>query len=98
MTEGVSYNMTEEERDTMDDAFRNQQANSGEPALLGIQVHRVPWWLQIIYMIGVVAALAWVIMKAVGKLTERDRSKEEEIAKKQELKAGKKDKVKQRSW
>merc|ERR1712070_166177 len=74
--QAVGFNLTEEEHQTIDDAFRNQQASSEAPALLGIQVHRVPWWLQILYMIGVVAALAWVIMKAVTALTARDREKE----------------------
>merc|ERR1719506_3668471 len=64
----LGFNLTEQEYDTMDAAFKNQQVNSEAPALLGIQVHRVPWWLQILYMIGVVAALFWVIMKAVGAL------------------------------
>merc|ERR1711918_120045 len=88
----LNFNLTEEEYVTIDNAYRNQVASTEAPALLGIQVHRVPWWLQILYMIGVVAALAWVIMKAVTALTARDREKEKEKQSDSRRKEGKKSK------
>jgi len=98
----IGFNLTAEEHEVMDSAFKNRMADDGYgPALLGIQVHRVPWWLQIIYMLGVVGALCYVVMTAVGKLTERDREKSERAessSAKKELKEakaeGKKNEVK----
>jgi len=73
----VGLNMTEEELEFMDDAFKTQQSNTEAPALLGIQVHSIPLPLQIIYMVGVVGALCYVIMKAVGMLSATDKARGE---------------------
>merc|ERR1711865_687747 len=80
----LGFNLTEEEHHTMDDAFRNQVYSSEAPSLMGIQVHSIPWWLQIVYMLGVVGALSYVIMKAVGSLSARDKEKEAAAEKKAE--------------
>jgi hypothetical protein len=73
----VGLNMTEEEMEFMDDAFKTQQSNSEAPQLLGVQVHNIPLPLQILYMVGVVGALCYVIMKAVGSLSAGDKARGE---------------------
>ncbi|CAK0860268.1 unnamed protein product [Prorocentrum cordatum] len=74
--------MSDADRLAFDEAFAGEIAETEAPSIMGVQVHRVPWWLQILYMIGVVVLLSYVVMLAVGQLTQRDKVQEEAKRKK----------------
>mmetsp|Transcript_90889 Transcript_90889/g.266107 ORF Transcript_90889/g.266107 Transcript_90889/m.266107 type:complete len:228 (-) Transcript_90889:164-847(-) len=83
----TGFNLTDEDRELFDKALRIEIVNAEAPSILGIQVHRVPWWLQILYMVGVVAAVSWVVLLVVQRLTAREKEKAKA---KDEKKEGKK--------
>jgi len=85
----LETNMTEKERDTWEKALKGELVNDEAPAILGIKVHRVPVWLQCLYLIGVVVAVAYLVSIVVKKLTSHDREKEEERERKREAKDAK---------
>mmetsp|Transcript_46847 Transcript_46847/g.111483 ORF Transcript_46847/g.111483 Transcript_46847/m.111483 type:complete len:233 (-) Transcript_46847:56-754(-) len=76
------FNLTDADREAFSDAFRQERVDTDAPELLGIQVHRVPWWLQIIYIVAVLAAVCYVVYLVVIRLTSKDKEK----AKKQQEK------------
>lgn len=85
----IGTNLTEKQKEMVDNAMKNERRRDGEsPAILGIQVHTVPWWGQILYMLGVVAAACYVVFLAIRKLTKKDKEKKEEKAKKDAKKKG----------
>mmetsp|Transcript_98832 Transcript_98832/g.313712 ORF Transcript_98832/g.313712 Transcript_98832/m.313712 type:complete len:225 (+) Transcript_98832:86-760(+) len=71
----LGFSLLDEERELYDKAFRSEIVNAEAPSILGIQVHRVPWWLQILYMVGVVAAVSYVVLLVVQRLTAREKEK-----------------------
>merc|ERR1712187_673360 len=74
----TSFNLTTEDFNDYDNAIKNEVSiKKDAPSILGVQVDRVPWWLQIVYMVGVVVAMCYVVMLAVNKLMARDKEKEE---------------------
>merc|ERR1712176_1096054 len=44
----LGFNLSEEEKELFESAVKNQQTDADAPQLLGIQVHNVPVWLQIL--------------------------------------------------
>merc|ERR1712039_53605 len=70
------FKLTEVDLLEYDKAIKEEVSLRREaPSILGVQVHNVPWWLQILYMVGVLAALIYVVMLAVNKLMARDKEK-----------------------
>eukprot|EP00929_Paragymnodinium_shiwhaense_P010361 TRINITY_DN114984_c0_g1_i1.p1 TRINITY_DN114984_c0_g1~~TRINITY_DN114984_c0_g1_i1.p1 ORF type:complete len:237 (-),score=52.59 TRINITY_DN114984_c0_g1_i1:104-760(-) len=66
----LAYDLGGDEREAYDRALKGQRVDSDAPSIMGIQVHKVPLPLQLLYMVGVVGALVYVMMFAVRKLTE----------------------------
>uniref|UniRef100_A0A7S1RH42 Uncharacterized protein n=1 Tax=Alexandrium catenella TaxID=2925 RepID=A0A7S1RH42_ALECA len=83
----LGFSLTDEDKELFDKALRSEIVNAEAPSILGIQVHRVPWWLQILYMVGVVALVSYVVFFVVQRLTARDKEK---ARAKDEKKEGKK--------
>merc|ERR1712113_267259 len=73
----AGLNLSQEDYESFDKTFRAEKKDGDGPQVMGIKVHHVPWWLQILYMIGVVGAMTWVVLMGVKKLGTRDREKEE---------------------
>lgn len=69
----LGSNLSAEDRKAYDQALKGERVDGVAPSIMGVQVHRVPWWMQILYMLLVVAALCWVIKIAVERLTSRER-------------------------
>mmetsp|Transcript_19054 Transcript_19054/g.53342 ORF Transcript_19054/g.53342 Transcript_19054/m.53342 type:complete len:209 (-) Transcript_19054:166-792(-) len=65
------------EKDQFDQAFRSEVVNSDAPSIMGVQVHQVPRWLQMAYLVGVILAMCGVLYVVVQRLTARDREKHE---------------------
>merc|ERR1719379_1846479 len=63
-------NLTEETSTLYNKALKGELVNDEAPALLGLQVHKVPKALQILYMLAVLGALIFIIMKAVNRLVK----------------------------
>jgi len=68
-------NLTEENSVLYDKALKGELVNDEAPALLGLQVHKIPRSLQILYMLLVLGALIFVVMKAVNRLTKEKPEK-----------------------
>eukprot|EP00747_Dinoflagellata_sp_TGD_P185997 gnl/TRDRNA2_/TRDRNA2_42805_c0_seq1.p1 gnl/TRDRNA2_/TRDRNA2_42805_c0~~gnl/TRDRNA2_/TRDRNA2_42805_c0_seq1.p1 ORF type:complete len:161 (+),score=46.45 gnl/TRDRNA2_/TRDRNA2_42805_c0_seq1:2-484(+) len=85
----VGYNITDEEWDVINKALSAETTASEAPQILGIQVHSVPLFLQILYILGVGAAVCFVVRLVVQQLTKREREKEEEKNTKKEAKGKK---------
>jgi len=69
--------LSTEEKELFDKAFRGEIANTDAPSIMGVQVHKVPVWLQVLYMVGVIAAVSCLVMFIVQRLTARDKEKQE---------------------
>jgi len=80
----AGFNLTEQDRDLLDQAIKGEIVNSEAPAILGVQVHSIPVWLQICYMLGVIAAVSYVVLLVVRSLTSRDKGKAEKAKKEKE--------------
>jgi len=80
------FNLTEEDRELFEKASRSEHVNSEAPSIVGIQVHRVPWWLQILYIVGVVAATCYFVMFVARSLTAREKEKVRQKEEKKEAK------------
>eukprot|EP00439_Symbiodinium_sp_Y106_P041115 s1900_g5.t1 len=59
------------DRELYDKALAGEASNSEAPSIMG--VHRVPLALQLLYMVGVVAAVSYVVFLVVRQLTARDK-------------------------
>ena len=83
-----SPEMSLEERELFEQA---EEVSFGEaPSILGVQVHRVPVGLQLLYMILVVVAVSYVVLLVVRQLTARDKAKAVKAEEKKKEKEAKK--------
>lgn len=80
--------LSPEERELFEHADKG--GFSEAPSILGVQVHRVPVGLQLLYMILVVVAVSYVILLVVRQLTARDKAKERKAEEKKKEKEAKK--------
>merc|ERR1712083_1292076 len=64
----TSFNLSAQDQEDYDKAIRGDTVRKESPSILGVQVHNIPLWLQLVYMIAVVAAISYVVMLAVRKL------------------------------
>lgn len=78
----VDFNLTEDESDLYDKAFKGELVNDEAPAILGMQVHKLPLFMQIFYLVGVIALVSWVVLMVVKMLTG-DKKAEKKEKKKQ---------------
>jgi hypothetical protein len=78
----LGLELTEEEKQAFDNAVKNHQTDSDAPQMFGVQVHNVPLFLQIFYMVAVVGAMFFVVLKVQGMLTSREKEKAETQEKK----------------
>mmetsp|Transcript_70025 Transcript_70025/g.167268 ORF Transcript_70025/g.167268 Transcript_70025/m.167268 type:complete len:200 (+) Transcript_70025:56-655(+) len=82
--------LSAEDRELYDKALAGEASNSEAPSIMGVQVHRVPLALQLLYMVGVVAAVSYVVFLVVRQLTARDKAKAEKAEEKKREKVSKK--------
>jgi len=73
--------ITEAETESWDQAMRGEIANDEAPAILGIQVHKIPLWAQCGYLVLVFAAACYVVMLVVNKLTGGKEKKDKDSKK-----------------
>ncbi|CAK9066174.1 unnamed protein product [Durusdinium trenchii] len=85
--EGSEPTLSAEDREQFEAAG---SGSSEGPSILGVQVHRIPVGLQLLYMILVVVAVSYVVFMVVRQLTARDKAKAVKAEEKKKEKEGKK--------